>query len=519
MKKIFISLTLCLSLLVSVFAFSTSAAAGNVSVGVSGTLNPNNQITVSVTVTAPSNINFFGAFDAIVDYDISYLQLVTTSEGITSAAGAVPISSTKGGVGTKQLTCTITFKTLKAGNTNITVRDIITDDFEVSSTTKSISITAPTKSDDNTLKSLKIGAGTLSPAFSKNVTEYKVTVPYSVEYFSIDGYANHSGAKVSYSTGDNGPNIKVGTTVRTVYVTAENGSVRKYNVTVTRLPQDTTSSTSSADTSSTVSDPEENKLETVVDGNKMTVAEIIPDDVNVVGFTKGEYTFNSVHVPAFLSRDEKTVILYLLNEEGSGALYMYNSATGTFNLPCFVDSGNRYTVIPVTSIACDQLLIDTENVFNLSTIIIGQQEVEAYVYKDDALSDFAIVCAVNSEGEKEFYRYDSKENTLQRYIDENRGGNTTSTTPDGFAQGEITTDAIVVMVCAAVCLAAIIAIIIIWAARRRYYDDFDDDFEDDEPLFVKEAELDTTDEGETLAENENQPDTSENEAETETEEE
>lgn len=522
--KILLSAIICITLMLSV-AISAMAATASINMGYSGTLNPGNTITVNITVTSSAELY---AYDAIVQYNTNYLQLVTTSDGLTSAAGSFVVNPTSKS-GAKTLTATAQFKLLKAGNTTIKVLEGAAGDgtnqgVSVPAKNLTLSITAPTKSDDNTLKSLTVGAGTLTPAFSRYVTEYKVTVPYSVDYFDINAVPNDDKATREYSTGDRGPEIKVGTTVRTITVTAENGSVRKYNITVTRLPNDSTSATSSAtssitssaDTSSTVSEPEENKLETIVDGNKMSVAEIIPDNVNVVGFAKGEYTFNSVHVPAFLSKDEKTVILYLLNEEGSGALYMYDSATGTFSSPCFVDSGSKYTIIPVTSIARDQLLIDTENVFNLSTITIGEQEVEAYVYKDDALSDFAIVCAINSEGEKEFYRYDKLENTLQRYIKESRA----DIAVDSSSEDEITTDAIVVLVCAAVCLAAIIAIVIIWAVRRRYYDDdFDDDFDDAEPLFIKEAELDTTDEGETLTENENQPDTKENEAETETEEE
>ena len=519
-KKFLIALFV-LTLMLSIITIPVSAATGNISLGYSGTANPGNEITVKLTVSYTKGLY---AYDTTVRYDNSCLKLVSlvgsSNDVVANAAGSFGISLFDASA-PKNLVCQMKFKVLKVGNTSVSVDSGIAGDIDALSVnipakSLNVSITAPTKSSDNTLKSIKISAGALSPAFSKNVTEYKVTVPYSVDYFSIDGYATHSGAKVSYKDGP-GPNIKVGTTVRVITVTAENGSVRKYNIAVTRLPQGTTSSTSSADTSSTTStvEPEENKLETSVDGNKMTVAEIIPDDVTAPGFEKGEYTFNSVHVPAFLDKEKEVVLLYLLNEENKGELYMYNSATGIFSLPCIINNANHYTILPVTALMRDQILIDTESVFNLSTITIGEQEVEAYIYKDDALSDFAVVCAMNSEGEKAFYRYDRKENTLQRYVAEYRVEDT-----DAPAVGALNTDAIVVLVCAGVCLAAIIAIIIIWAARRRYYDDdFDDDFDDAEPLFIKETELDTTDRGETLVENENQPDIKENEAETETEEE
>ncbi len=521
--KTFISAVISFMLIFSVFSIAASAATGTISLGYSGKANPGQTITVNLTV---GHTKSMFSYDTLITYDKDCLKLVSlknsNNEVVANAAGSFKISLFNPS-GAKNLTETITFKVLKVGNTQIAVGssqagDVDGQAVDIPAKNLNISITAPTKSSDNTLKKITISAGTLSPSFSPNVTEYKVTVPYNVDYFDINGVPNHDKATRTYSKGENGPDIKVGTTVRTITVTAENGSVRKYNITVTRLPQGTTSSTSSADTSSTTStvEPEENKLETVVDGNKMTVAEIIPDDVTAAGFEKGEYTFNSVHVPAFLDKDKEVVLLYLLDEENKGELYMYNPATGIFSPPCFVNDARNYTILPVSAIKRDQLLIDTENVFNLSTVTIGQQQVEAYIYKDDALADFAIVCAINEKGEKGFYRYDIAEGTLQRYVAESKENSPAGAVVSGLAN----TDTIVVIVCAAVCLAAIIAIIIIWAARRRYYDEEDfDDFDDAEPLFVKETEFDTAETDENLMENENEDETEENDGETESEEE
>ncbi len=527
MKKVIIylsSIILCLTMVFSI-GLHSAAASGKATISSSPTINVGKPI--NVTVSAKKNDNgVLRAFGCIVKYDSQLLEFDKSamSDDVTVKEYVVDSKTKKLKLmlegNSNELKITIKFKALKAGTAKVSVEDCEAvdssyNDISLDGDSKSISVVAPTKSSDNTLKSIKISAGTLSPSFSPNVTEYKVTVPYSVDYFSIDGVKNHSGASISYSTGDRGPEIKVGTTVRTITVTAENGSVKKYNISVTRQAQGTTSSTSSADTSSTTStvEPEENKLETVVDGNKMTVAEIIPDDVIAPGLEKGEYTFNSVHVPAFLDKEKEVVLLYLLNEENKGALYVYNPATGIFSLPCFINDTKQYTILPVTTLKRDQILIDTESVFNLSTITIGEQEVEAYIYKDDALSDFAIVCAINGEGEKGYYRYDKKENTLQRYVAEGR----TESVSGNSTAAPLNTDAIVVIVCAAICLAPIIAIIIIWISRRRYYaeENFDEDFEDNEPLFVNETDYDANDEAENLTEEENEGESEEEQGQTE----
>ncbi len=518
--KILLSAIICLSVLITVSFSAFAAGTATVKMGYSGSLNPGKTITVNITVD--SSVAIY-SYDALVRYDTSYLQLVSTSEGITSASGSFVINPTSK-TGSKTLTATAQFKLLKVGNTTVNVLEGAAGDgtnagVSVGKKDLTLSIKELTKSSDNTLKSIKISAGTLSPAFSPNVTEYKVTVPNSVDYFSIDGYKNHSGATVKYTDGP-GPNSKVGTAVRVITVTAEIGAVKKYKIAVTRLPADTTSSsTSSNDTSSTTStvEPEENKLETSVDGNKMTVAEIIPEEVKASGFTKGEYTFNSVHVPAFLDSDGKVVLLYLLNEENNGALYLYDSATGLFKKPVTVSGSKNYTIIPLNSITRDQILIDTESVFNLSTVTIGEQEVEAYVYKDEKLSDFAVVCAINEDGEKGFYRYDTKEGTLQRYVAEYRESDKTSANVSGL----VLNDTIVVISCAAACIVAIIAILIIWAVRRKRFaqDDFEDDFDDAEPLFVSETEFDANDEVENFAEDEENGENDQTDGENGTEEE
>ncbi len=466
--KTAISAMVCLALMLSAFVMGASAASGNLSIGVSGTLNPGKNITVSITVSAPSGISHFGVFQANVDYDTSYLKLVSTSEGVTNAAGVIPICNIGGTAGTKSLTTNITFTVLKAGETTISVRDIITDEFNVASSSRKISIKNPTKSSDNTLKKLTIGAGTLTPAFSPNVTEYKVTVPYNVDYFNIDGIKNHSGASVSYSSGDKGPNIKVGTTVRTVTVTAENGSIKKYNITVTRLAQDATSSATSSNTSSVTSSntssvPEINPLDVIVNGSEMKVSEDLTKVEKPAGLELGEYEYNGVNIPSFSNKAGTIIALYLIGEGNSG-LYLYKPETDTFEPLCILNSSAQFIIIPVNPIAESDISFDTVNTFNLTTITVNGNEVAAYRYKDEKLSDFAVVYAQNTSGEMGYYTYDISEGTLQRYVAQGNNISVDTKNPEAIIYD---IDTIVVLACGALCVIAIIAIIIVWAVRRR----------------------------------------------------
>ncbi len=86
-------------------------------------------------------------------------------------------------------------------------------------------------SDDNTLEDLTVQEGTLTPAFDSEVTEYEVEVSYEVENLTVGAVANDEKATVEIS---DTALTAGGTTVITVTVTAENGDVKVYTITVTR---------------------------------------------------------------------------------------------------------------------------------------------------------------------------------------------------------------------------------------------------------------------------------------------
>ena len=92
---------------------------------------------------------------------------------------------------------------------------------------------------DDTLSSLKIAQATLHPEFSPNQLTYTATVPYEVERVALTAQTNSPEArKVIRGTSD----LKVGENLITVTVTAENGFVREYRITLIRreMPETTT---------------------------------------------------------------------------------------------------------------------------------------------------------------------------------------------------------------------------------------------------------------------------------------
>lgn len=131
---------------------------------------------------------------------------------------------------------TVTFKvksSLKVGTKiNISVVDGMASAGsaqKVAKVTYSATIAAP-KSTNNKLKSLSVTGGELTPTFGADITEYAVTVPFSIDKLEVKAAAADSKAKVSVDS----PSLVVGENTVTVTVTAESGTKQTYTIKVTR---------------------------------------------------------------------------------------------------------------------------------------------------------------------------------------------------------------------------------------------------------------------------------------------
>lgn len=111
---------------------------------------------------------------------------------------------------------------------------------------------------DNSLSSLKIAQASLSPEFSPEQLTYTATVPNDVTRIALTAETGSPEAKkVIAGTGD----LKVGENIVTIVVTAGDGSVREYRVTVTREEAEDGSETTESETAPTESESGETPSE------------------------------------------------------------------------------------------------------------------------------------------------------------------------------------------------------------------------------------------------------------------
>lgn len=89
-------------------------------------------------------------------------------------------------------------------------------------------------SDNNNLSGLTLNAGTLSPRFSKNTTEYFVEVENNISSIELSYQLEDSTARASCDKGTGAIALVVGTNNINITVTAEDGSVKTYKIIITR---------------------------------------------------------------------------------------------------------------------------------------------------------------------------------------------------------------------------------------------------------------------------------------------
>ncbi|ULQ60845.1 cadherin-like beta sandwich domain-containing protein [Brucepastera parasyntrophica] len=189
--------------------------------------------TVTVIVAPPSgNADLSGitlsagtltpAFDeTTVSYTVSVGNSVTS---ITATGVKADATATVGGDSG-------TAKPLSVGPNTITItvtaQDGTIQDYTVTVTRA--------KSSNAVLSGITVSEGTLGPAFAANTTSYTVSVANSVTGITVTGIKADTTATLSANNGVE-QTLAVGANTITIRVTAEDGTIKDYTVTVTRAP-------------------------------------------------------------------------------------------------------------------------------------------------------------------------------------------------------------------------------------------------------------------------------------------
>ena len=399
---------LVMAMLMSILMFSSltnvkAAQTAHVSIS-SASANVGDEVTITITASSDVKIELC---DLRINYDSSILQYVKGFDAGGGGTGRL--------ISPNATSFDVVFKTINPGTATISVDKSTSytssadeDYMSLTTSSGSVNVKAPASySSDNTLKSLQISPGTLSPAFSPDRTTYNATVDADVKELVVSAAANDSAAKISIS----GRRMDPGSNTTTITVTAEDGSVKKYIIYTTRLEdgQEATTEAESKteavteDVSQTVNDDGT----VTIDGRKYSVVKdysgiTIPD-----GYQEIDYDYNGQKINAVKGIKTGLILMYLESEDGKGGFYIYDETAKTFSpYNTVAEPEITYVVLPITN------SLEKPAGYALTKFTMNGKEVQVLM---DADRQYCLFYGVSSLGEKGWFRYRVSDGTIQAY--------------------------------------------------------------------------------------------------------
>ncbi len=263
MKRLFSLITvivLTVTVIAASFTFpgteSEAAAKASALLKASQTeIHKGDSVKVTLTVTSGLTMAFF---KYTLVYDAEKLTFIP-SDGQDPANGSIKeMIDTQDGKDTTGFTRVFNFVSKDVGTVEFKLKDVMNialesvEEIETEAGSCTVKITETAKSSNCYLKGISPSVGKLEPAFSKDVTKYTVNVPAGTKVCYLDCAKEDSSASKDLS-GDE--YLKVGSNVRTCTVTAADGTVKVYTITVVRPADPTPTPTSAPTATPDVSSP------------------------------------------------------------------------------------------------------------------------------------------------------------------------------------------------------------------------------------------------------------------------
>ncbi len=504
------------------------AATGtaNVTAGASSIISGEN-ITVNVDINSSTDI-FVAQFQLV--YDNSLFDFVSTTgpAATSSPAGVIPFQYD--GDITRHISFDVVFKAKAVGTGSFSITEPVfvgmdgDKDVEIEMTCSSSSVQVmAVGSDDATLSSLQVAGAGLTPEFAKWTMNYTCYVDNSVTSVNIGAVASQGG---KVEVGGNFANLAVGGNNITVTSYAPNGKTMTYTINVVRLEPPTEPPATEPPTTTepeTTLAPIEGGV--TVNGVKYTIDSGYSSDIIPAGFDADVVSYNGEDVLAAVNAKYNATLLYLVDGDGNGSFFLYDSENKSFFPYIEIDSGlHRYILADGSNeklqpSGCKQ-----------GKITVGGVTFDALISEENG--DFAYFYALSDRGTAGWYCYDKTENTVQRMFIVDMGEVPETTAPDETPAATVKPDATedgrlnslenanndlrkdysqlkktrnLIIAIAAVLLVVMLVIIVVMAAhkseKKRALDVDTDDFADEEDEIDRaEAELAAGDSAEEAAE-------------------
>lgn len=448
---------LSLILLIGLFPPIRAQASGTVTISVSSsTVSVGDTVTVTAWATGPNGEEATAKLG--FNYDSGKFSFVSCSQseysggsdgyvGVTGSNVSITLKATAAGTASVTVSGSggtskdgsAEFGELSAGGTKLTIQEgaggstpEAGNDGEIEEGTDNAN-----KSGDNSLSSLSISPGTLSPSFQYSETNYTASVAEDVTSINVDAKPSNAKATVESITGQDG--LQPGQNTVSIVVKAENGTTATYKIVVTRGGEG-----GAAKEPESQETPEENQGETAqgnpegitVGGHPFNLAAAIPDEVVPKDFTKTAMACQGQQIEG-LQFDKATLFLVYLttpSTEVKNTLAVYDEASGSFYPFRKVEIGEKYMILldpPAGAGAPEgytQSAAAIEGFEGVPVFINGAVPASGAAAAPEgtgeegagtegaASQEFSLVYGVSSAGNMGWYQYDAKDGFFQRHV-------------------------------------------------------------------------------------------------------
>lgn len=246
---------------------------------------------------------------------------------------------------------------------------------------------------DNSLKSLSLSNGKLSPTFQSQQLSYKTTVGYDITNVNVVAKTSHRDAKILSITGNE--NLKVGENYIKVLVQAPNENKVAYTIKVTRL-QEEKKDEAEKDNEVTVDDgKEEYKIDQEFD------AQLVPD-----AFEKSTANYQGKEYTCVKHKNAEVYAFYMTQKGKNGAFYLMNPDTEKL-YPLVAKSTSMEHIVFLEfpeEVSTDYTLINFK---------VGNDTVPSAYKESNSKEDLLYTYGVNREGNIGWYTYDTEGDVFQ----------------------------------------------------------------------------------------------------------
>lgn len=487
----------------------TNAQASSLSVGVSASsVKIGDTVTVSITVPAgvSATVN--------VTYPSGTFSFSSASDTASANGGTVSMTIGSYGSSNTKTTGTMKFKAKAAGSATFSASAPIAgnqdgDRVSVGGASASVRVKNEanednsnksdssngsdasdnnsddnkTKSADNSLASLTLSSGSLSPAFKYNVTNYTAEVANDVTSVVVSAKTSNANATVESVKG--GGNLSVGANKIQIVVKAENGVTATYTITVTRKESgDATDDNTDEPEPDNTDEPQEQCYD--IGGAKMYPSEDGDESQIPEGFALSEITLWEKAYPYWVNDTigSDVGLIYLVDENKENGAWYRISEASPYEANTFICFKSEYGYI----IATPEKMNETAPAgYTSETINIeGKGVADAFVKAGD--EENCLIYAVNQDGVYGLYQYDLQDRTYMRYkeasVVEDTQVTEEPTIEDSTKVSDLESQNRLLFYAFIVVVAILLIVIVILVVKRRHdgddYEDDDDYEEEDE---------------------------------------